>query len=169
MDEVDRVSEVLDGYSELTKELLAGWTPFLSNLSTKLGAGPYGVDEAAADFPAAAKLTVDSMIAIGSEAIDALSVLTDPFSDETTEDGVLAKANTARVLTVEADFVSVTGEVLPKSRITFEPDPLPPGETEFALKVNDIGLKARTYDGWVVATNPNGDADPPVRQTVTIG
>lgn len=168
MDEVDRFSEVLQGYSELTKDLLADWTPFLSDLSTKLGAAPYGPNEAAADFPAAAKLAIDSVIAIGSEAFDALAVLTSSFSEEATEKGVLAKAKTDRVLTAEADFVSVTGEVLAKSRITFEPDHLPPGETEFVLKVDGDGVKARTYDGWVVATASNGHADR-VQETVTIG
>jgi len=53
--------------------------------------------------------------------------------------------------------VSVTGEVLPKGRITFVPDDhLAPGETEFALEVNGNGVKARTYDGWIVATGANG-------------
>jgi hypothetical protein len=168
MGEVDRFSEVLDGYSELTNELLAAWTAFLTGLSTTLGAGSYGPAEAASDFPAAAKLAVDSMIAIASEAVDAVSILTSSFSEEATEDGVFAKANTDRILTPEADFVSVTGEVLAKSRITFHPAQLPAGKTDFELKVDGDGVKARTYDGWVVATDSEGHADR-VPETVTVG
>ena len=169
MDPVSRFGEVLDGYSDLVDELQASWAQFLNGISTKLAAGPYGPDDAAADFPAAVQLALESMIAVGSEAFDALSIMTSSFSEKTTEGGlVLAKSNLARALTVKADFVSVTGEVLPKDQITISPDQLPPGETQFALEVNTDGVKARTYDGWVVATPANGKADE-VRKTVTIG
>jgi hypothetical protein len=169
MDEVDRFSEVLDGYSELTEELLAAWTPFLSDLSTKLGAGPYGADEAAADFPTAAKLTLQSMIAVGSEAIDAISVMTLGFGETATVDhSKFAKAPTVRSLAVKADLQSVSGETLPKGDVTIHPDQLPPNETDFTLHADGDGIKARTYDGWVVATDPDGVTSE-VSVTVTFG
>lgn len=168
-DEVDRFSEVLDGYADRSRELIAAWAPFLNDLSARLGAGPYGADDAAADFPAVAKLAVESMVALGAEAFDAMSILTLGFDEKETVGGLmLAKASTTRTLTVKEDLKSVTGETLPKSHVTIEPDHLAPQETEFTLSADTNGVKARTYDGWVVATDPVG-AISEVPVTVTIG
>jgi hypothetical protein len=79
-----------------------------------------------------------------------------------------SKAPTVRTLTAKADFKSVTGETLPTSHITFEPDHLEPDETECELRADGNGIKARTYDGWVVATDPNGGTSE-APATVTIG
>lgn len=169
MDELTRLTEVLEGYAELAAELATNWASFLHDLSTKAGTGAYGPDEAAADFPAAARLALTSLMAIGSEAVDALAIMTSDFSEETTEGGLtLPAAKTSRTLAVKADFTSVTGKVLPKDRITIVPNHLAPGETQFALEVDGDGLKARTYDGWVVATDADG-AEVEVKETVTIG
>jgi hypothetical protein len=169
MDAVDRFSEVLEGYAERARGLVTAWTPFLDDLATRLGAGPYGTDDAAADFPAAAKLAVESMTGLAAEAFDAVSIVTLGFSETATVGGLkFAKAPTVRALTAKADFTSVTGETLPKSHLTIVPDQLAPNETEFALVADGDGVKARTYDGWVVATDPKG-ATSETRATVTIG
>jgi hypothetical protein len=168
-DEVDRFSEMLEGYADRSRELVAAWAPFLNDLSTRLEAGPYGPDEATADFPAVARLTVESIVALGAEAFDAASIMTVSFDEKETVGGLmLAKASTTRTLTVKDDLKSVSGETLPKNHVTIDPDHLAPQETTFALSADGTGVKARTYDGWVVATDPNGvSSEVPV--TVTIG
>jgi len=168
-DEVDRFSEMLESYADRSRELVTAWTPYLDDLSTRLAAGPYGIDDAAADFPAVAKLTVESMVALGGEAFDVLSILTLGIDEKETVGGLmLAKASTTRTLTVKDDLTSITGETLPKNHVTVDPDHLAPQETEFTLSADVHGVKARTYDGWVVATDPSG-ATSEVAVTVTIG
>jgi hypothetical protein len=171
MSNVPRFSEVFEGYVDLANQLLGSWTPFVSGVSAKVDAGTYDADEAAADFPTVAKLVTDSLILIGSEAIDALSILTSDFSEETTVGGYgtdPAKAATTRTLSVKDDLKSVSGQVLPKEKVDLQPDTLAPSHTQFVIDVDGDGLKARTYDGHVVATDETGDSED-IFVSVTIG
>jgi hypothetical protein len=111
------------------------------------------------------------LILIGSEAIDALSILTSDFSEETTVGGYgtdPAKAATTRTLSVKDDLKSVSGQVLPKEKVDLQPDTLAPSHTQFVIDVDGDGLKARTYDGHVVATDETGDSED-IFVSVTIG
>jgi len=171
MSDVPRFSEVLEGYQDLASHLLESWTPFISGVSAKVEAGTYDSDEAANDFPTVAKLITDSLMAIGSEAIDALAILTSDFSEETTVGGYAtdpAKAATTRTLSVKDDLKSVSGQVLPKERVNLEPDTLAPSHTQFVIDVDGDGLKARTYDGHVVATDEVGGSEE-IFVSVTVG
>lgn len=159
MSEVPQVSEALEGYAVLAQQLVADWTPYLTEVSAKLGSGTYGPDDAGDDFSALAKLIADSLFAIGSEAMDALAILTSDFSEESTIGGFgtdPSKAGTVRTLTVKGDLVSVSGQVLPKGRVTPVPNSLVPPATQFVLDVNGDGMKARTYDGVVLSTDAAG-------------
>ena len=171
MSDVPRFSEAFEGYTDLASELLKDWTPLLTAMSTKVGDNGYTPEQAAEDFAAFAKLVTQSLALVGSESLDALSILTSGFSEEI-KVGDLSTgsidASTTRTLAPKGDFVSVTGEVLPKARIKVVPDMLAPNETEFALDVDGTGLKARTYDGFVVATDEAGGTyDYP--ESVTVG
>lgn len=171
MAEVPRLTEAFEGYVVLAEELLAGWTPVATDVATKIGSGSYDPDDLAADFSRVAKLLADAWMAIGSEAVDAISILTSSFSEQTSVDGYGTdpqKAGGERTLTIEADLVSKSGKVLPASQVIPVPTTLPPHHTRFRLDVNGAGMKARTYDGHVVATDEDGNADA-IFVSVTIG
>lgn len=170
MSEYPQIGEVIEGYAELAQDLLASWAPYLTSVSAKVGANTYGPADASADFSAWAKLVADSVFRIGSEALDALSILSSDF-DEKGAVGVYdvdpQKAIVARTLALKGDLKSVTGKVLPKDRIELVPDTLVPPSTQFELVVDETGMKARTYDGYVLATDAAGAVEEiPVSWTV---
>jgi len=174
MSSVPRFSEAVEGYGELAQELLGQWAPFAKSVAAKVDAGTYDGGAASADFPVVAKLVTDSWVAIGSEAIDALSILTSDFSEDGRVIGYSTKkATLPRTLAVKGALKSVTGEVLPHAQIAVEPATLSENETAFVLVFDAHGLKARTYDGWIVATSPaTGSAPASVEEipvSVTIG
>ena len=171
MSEVPQISEAVEGYAVLAQQLVTDWTPYLTGLSAKAAAGSYGPDDASADFSALAKLITDSLFAIGSEAMDALAILTSDFSEESKVGGFEtdpAKAGTVRTLTLKGDLKSVSGQVLPKERVTPVPASLVPPATQFGLDVNGDGMKSRTYDGFVLSTDAAG-AVQEIPVTVMIG
>jgi len=153
------LGEALEGYGVMFQDLVDDWTPYLTALSAKVGADTYGPDEAKAEFPALAKLVVDSMIRVGSEAVDALEILTSDFDETSSEAYHVVKPLTvtgAVTLTLADDLRSVTGEVLPRSKVTVVPATAVVPDLDFTLEVDGNGLKARTYDGFVRATDANG-------------
>lgn len=159
MTEGSPLGEALEGYGVMVGSLVADWTPYLTALSAKVSADTYGPDDAKAEFPALAKLVADSMIRIGSEAVDALEILTSDF-DETSAVayavGKTLKVSGTVTLTLTDDLKSVTGEVLPRSKVTIVPATAVVPDLDFTLEVDGNGLKARTYDGYVRATDANG-------------
>lgn len=171
MSETPKFGEVFEGYAELANQLLGIWTPFVSGVSSKVDAGTYDAGEAAKDFPTVAKHITDSLILIGSEAIDALAILTSDFSEETTVVGYgtnPAKAATTRTLSVKDDLKSVSGQKILKEKVALKPHTLAPTHTQFVIGVDGDGLKARTYDGHVVATDETGGTED-IFVSVTIG
>jgi hypothetical protein len=171
MNEVSRVGEVLEGYAVLVNQLMADWTPYVNDVTTTLSSGSYDAEDAAADFPQLAKLVTDSLMAIGSELVDAYAILTSDFSEQTLVAGYgadPAKATTTRTLTVKGDLVSVSGQVLPHQRVTPVPATLAPTHTQFELDVDADGIKARTYDGFVLVTDAAGSQEE-IPVTVMIG
>ena len=170
MSDVDRFGEVFEGYVDLAKDLLTSWTPFVTAVSTKANSGTYTANDAEADFPAAAKLVVDSLMDVGSEAIDALSILTGDFSEDVEVICYCdaAKSGSQRTLALKDKLKSVSGQELDASLVKIKPQPLGGNETQFTLTVNGDGLKARTYDGTVVAT-AGGKVVEEIFVSVTIG
>jgi hypothetical protein len=149
--------EAWEGYVGRVNELLDEWTPFISTVSDKVDAGTYDANAVSADFPTAVKLVAQSLIGLGAEALDSLASLSSDFSEEELVLGYAtdkAKAGAKRTLAVKADLNSVTGEVLPMDRVKPVPTELDPGITTFELDVDGDGMKARTYDGYIVATSP---------------
>lgn len=176
MSDSARFGEALEGYVERVNELVDEWTPFITSVSARIDAGTYDADAVSADFPKVAKLVADSLIGLGAEAIDALAILTSDFSeaDEVTYFIGAAKTGSTRTLALKDDLKSFTGEKLLKNRVKIKPDPVSPSDTQFTLKVNGDGLKARTYDGYVVVTTTTAGAvaSPDVDEllvSVTIG
>lgn len=170
MNDVPRFSEVLEGYLDLASQLLNHWTPFLNGVSAQVEAGTYQATDATTGFPAAAKLVADSWMWIGSEAIDALAILTKDFGEQEVVTGYATlSTGTTRTLALKGPLKSVTDKELPAHRVTIVPTTLDPNSTEFALHVNGDGMKARTYDGWVVATPAQGGVAEEVFVSVTIG
>jgi hypothetical protein len=165
------LDKVVKGYEVLADQLLKTWSPYLTAVSTKVAAGNYQPAQAEADFSAGFALAMKSMLAIGSEGLDAISIMTSTFSEQEHVGGYhtdTAHASTARTLTVKADLVSASGQTLPKARVKPSPDTLAPNTTGFDLDVNGDGMKARTYDGVVVATDASGAVEE-IQVSVTIG
>ena len=82
------------------------------------------------------------------------------------------KAGSTRTLVLKDDLKSFTGEKLLKNRVKIKPDPLSSSDTQFTLEVNGDGVKARTYDGYVVVTTATAGAPADVDEifvSVTIG
>jgi len=171
MNDVDRLGEVIEGYATLAGVLLKKWSPYLTAVSAKAAAGNYQAADAKADFPAAAKLVVETMLAFGSEAVDALSIATNSFSEQMSTSEYTsnpANAGTTRTVLVKADLVSATGKTLPKERVKPAPGTLAPNLTKFTLDVDCDGMKARTYDGVIVVTDMAGDVEE-ILVSVTVG
>jgi predicted phage tail protein len=171
MNDVDRLTEVIEGYAVLAGVLLKKWSPFLTVVSAKAAAGSYQATDAKSDFPTAAKLVAETMMAFGSEAVDALSIATSSFSEQMSTSEYTsnpAHAGTTRTVLVKADLVSATGKTLPKARVKPVPDTLAPTLTTFALDVDCDGMKARTYDGVIVVTDVAGDVEE-ILVSVTVG
>jgi hypothetical protein len=165
------VDKVLKGYGVLADQLLKSWSPYGTAVSAKLAGGNYQPADAEADFSVGFALAVESMVAIGSEALDAVSIMTSTFSDLEHVGGFhtdAAQAGTVRTLAVKADLVSASGETLPKDRVKPVPATLAPHTTGFDLEVNGDGMKARTYDGLIVATDASGAVEA-ITVSVTIG
>lgn len=165
------LDKVVKGYGVLADQLLKTWSPYLTAVSTKVSAGNYQPAQAEADFSTGFALAMKSMLAIGSEALDAISIMTSTFSELEHVSGYhadAAHAGTARTLAVKADLVSASGQALPKARVKPVPSTLAPNATSFDLDVNGDGLKARTYDGLVVATDASGAVEE-IQISVTIG
>jgi hypothetical protein len=156
---------------ELADQLIENWTPYVTGVAAKLDANGYGAKEAEADLPVVAKLVTKSALSAGFEALDVAAILTDEFSEQKVVGGFRAdpaKSGTDRTLTLKGNLKSVTGPEIPVARVKVVPDKLPPQATDFALEVNGDGLKARTYDGYVVATDPAGAVEE-IFVSVTIG
>lgn len=171
MNDVPRISEALEGFGDLVSDLEKKWTPFMKQVAVRADDGGYSQSDAEADFPSFVKVVADSLFLAVAQAVRALSILTGDFSTTQTVDATAVDdATTTRKLAVTDDFVSVTTEVLPKSRVTVVPDTLAPGEKAYKLVIDEDGMKARTYDGVVVATvmDPSGGTFE-YPQTVTIG
>ena len=64
--------------------------------------------------------------------------------------------------------MSVSGQKLPKARVKPVPDTLPPQVTAFDLDIDGDGIKARTYDGVIVATDTSGTVEE-IKVSVTVG
>jgi len=165
------IGEVMEGYGVLADQLLKNWTPFLTAVSAKLAAGNYQAKDAEADFGAGAKLFVESMMAIGSEALDAAAIMSSNFDEVVVAGGydTEIELDQVRTLTVNDDLTSKSGLTLPKDRVTLEPATLQPQCSHFQTVVNGDGIKARTYDGVVLVTKASGVVVDQVDVTVTVG
>lgn len=165
------LGEVMEGYTVLVGELLKEWSPWVTAVATKMATGTYQQADVEADFPAGVKLVASSLFAIGSEAVDAVTVMTSTYDEQRLISGFgtdPGRATAVRSLVVKADLESVTGRTLPKERVKAVPATLAVGVTEFDLAVNGYGMKARTYDGIIVATDASGGVEE-VKVSVTIG
>jgi hypothetical protein len=171
MDEFKRAGEVIEGWAEATTDLIADWTGYSAALATKLGSGSYGQEEGSADLSIGLRLLTSSAMRMTIEALETWSILTGDF-DETLDTGQFAtdplKATGPRSLTVVKDLESVTGAKLPATRVTPVPSTLNTGATVFTLHVDGSGMKARIYDGEVIATDQAGGTEA-VPVSVTIG
>lgn len=161
MTEGTPIGEALEGYAVMFQALIDDWTPYLDGLSTKVSSGTYGPDDVTAEFPALVKLVAESMIRVGSEAADALAILNSDF-DETTEveydvEGAL-KVTGEVTLALTGDLKSVSGEILPQAYVKVVPATAVAPHLDFVLEVDGTGegFKARTYDGYVRATDASG-------------
>lgn len=158
MTDVPKFDEVLEAYAVMTKNLADDWTPFLTGLSGKIGTDAYGPDEATADFPTVAKLMALSFARIVGEAGDALATLTNDWNEtkEGAAHAMILKKGTKVTLKLKGELTSVTGKKIPLDRVTIVPDQLVYPDKNWHLVVQEDGLKARTYDGFVVATDVAG-------------
>jgi hypothetical protein len=163
--------KVMKGYGVLTSQLVTDWSPYVTKVATKLSGGNYQAADAETDFAEGFKLAMESLMAFGFEALDAVSIMTSTYSELEHIHGYHADpahAGTARTLAVKADLVSFSGETLPKARVTTTPATLAPKDIAFDLDVNGDGMKARTYEGVVVATDASGGIEE-IKVSVTIG
>ncbi|MDQ2648443.1 MAG: hypothetical protein M3Z03_02680 [Actinomycetota bacterium] len=169
MDGLSRTGEALEGWGQAAQELVAEWTSYASKLTTKTESGSYAAEDGSADFATGLQLVVSSFMKLGVEALDSISILTEEVDpDEDSGVFLTSPSGQVRTLAIPNDLVSVTGTTLPAAKVTLHPATLKAGEQVFRLEVATKGVKARIYDGEVVATATDGSTET-IAVKVTIG
>src|SRR5215207_9152600 len=151
------LAHVVDGYNRLAASLLERWSAHASMVATKLDAGGYDADDAAADLAATASLATESGFLLASEALDAAAILTGRQDEPHIVDSEVFSTSLAGAkLRLAGPLVSGHGSALPAAVVSVKPPELEPTEADFSLRADATGHRAGTYVGSVVASR--GDA-----------
>jgi hypothetical protein len=156
------LTNVTRGYSELGTWLLQRWSAHASQVATKLDAGKYDADSAAADLAKTASLAAESWLVIAAEALDAAATLaagpSGPYIVESEPFHTKLPGSSLRVAGPLANGFASDALAI----VEPEPSQLYAGETEFHLRADATRRRAGTYRGKVVASGPGGTESVPV-------
>jgi hypothetical protein len=162
------ITEVVEDYTELGTWLVQRWSAHASKVATRLDAGDYDADSAAADLAACASLAAESWARVAWEAIDAAAILTgQEYEPEVIDSDPFSSPIPGATLTLQGPLVGAFGNELPTDVIEIIPSQLGPNATQFRLRADATGHPGGTYLGRVVASKP-GRADAGVRVLVTV-
>ena len=144
---------VVQEYSELASSLLERWSDHASKVATKLDAGSYDADEAAADLAACARLAADSGFLLASEALDAVAVLTGRQGEpHLVESVTFSTTLPGAELELTGQLVNGFGLTLPVHVVELRPPSLAAKATTFSLRADASGRPGGTYRGQVKAS-----------------
>jgi hypothetical protein len=159
-------NDVVRSYFTLASSLLDRWSAHASKVATKLDAGDYDADSAAADLAACASLATEGGFLLASETLDAVAVLAGRGYDRNVVLSQPFQAPPGARLKLAGPLVKGPGfDELPVGVLLIQPFKLAPAETEFALRADATGHRGGTYVGKVQAST---GAAAPVNVTVWI-
>jgi len=162
------ITEVIEDCTEFGTWLVQKWSARASSVASRLDAGNYDANSAAADFAATAALVAESWAEAAWEALDALAVLTgQEFEPEIIASDVFSSPMPGATLKLKGPLAGAFGDELPTGVIEIVPTQLPASATQFRLRADATGRPGGSYLGWVVASKP-GSADAEVRVLVTV-
>jgi hypothetical protein len=154
------LTDVVQDYAKLASSLLERWTEHASMVASKLDAGSYDADGAAADLAATASLATESWFLLAAEALDAAAILTGrQHRPHLVHSTLFSTSLAGATLELPGPLVSGHGAQLPVSVITLEPAELDPAETDFSLSADATGHRSGTYVGTVEAS-ASGQVEP---------
>jgi hypothetical protein len=155
-----RITDVVDDYAELGTWLLEKWSARASTVASRLDAGTYDADSAAADFAAAASLMAESWARLAGEALDCVAILTGRQCEpEIVDSEIFSTTLKGAKLELEGPLVNAWDGPLPTDLIEIIPSQLGAGDTDFRLRADATGYPGDTYLGKVVASLPNGQEE----------
>jgi hypothetical protein len=158
-----RLEDVVKGYAGLGTWLVEEWSARAAAVASKLDAGAYDADAAAADLAAGALLAIRSAFMVASEPLDAIAVLS--LDDRLTSiDSPVFHAPKGATLKPAGPLADGLGHTLSASIV---PPRLGAEETAFVLRADPTGRSGSTYVGQVDASGST-PAPVPVPVWITI-
>ena len=155
------IGEVIENYTELSKELIRKWRDYGTGVATKLDARAYDADSATADLATAVSLGIETSARLAWEAVDSVSILAGhldrPYVVESEEEFSTSLPGAALVL--KGNLVSGFRDRLSATLAQVIPAQLGENETKFKLRVDATGHPAGTYWGKVEASKPDGQTE----------
>jgi hypothetical protein len=156
------VSDVVDGYGLLGKSLVERWNAHASAVATRLDAGTYDAEHAAADLARCVALDGSGFL-LASEALEAVAILSARRGPVIRYSYPFQSPVAGAALSLAGPLTNIlASDTL--TMVTIEPARLGPNDTQFRLRANATGRRAGLYTGAVQAA---GAAEPiPVRIVV---
>jgi hypothetical protein len=145
------LASAIDGYAALGKSLVERWNAHASAVAARVDSGSYDADHAVADLAQCVTLACESGMALVSEALDAVAVVSAPRGPVFRESYPFACAAAGAALTLTGPLVNMMGTDR-LTEVTIVPAQLGPNQTEFRLRANATGKCAGLYIGSVRAT-----------------
>jgi hypothetical protein len=160
------LAEAVEGFVDLGAWLVREIGGHARAVAERLDRGAYTPDLAARDAARSVALAVAASVRVANEFLDAATVLARP--PKPNEVTVRVKLETSYEVPCELSLAKQlrspfsSADVFPDGRVTFEPQPLPAGETEFDVLVDATRMPGAPYLGKVAVTPDGGRGQPTV-------
>lgn len=154
-------AEAVEGYAETAKDLAKKWRSYASDVAEELQTG-YDANTASLHMGLAVSLSVETGVRLAWEAVDALTSITmAPNRPNWIEsDREFSTQLPGAQLKVKEDLQNGPHQKLAVGDVKPAPEQLPPGQSNFRLRVNTAGYPAGIYRGTVVASLSPNQTDP---------
>lgn len=145
--------EPIQAFQQITHQLVTSsgalWTKAAEQSDSKAG---LGIDDRIGLVHSLVDIWVKGNAALLQALLDSQKGNAKPRPDpEPSQEVTVASVNYERKLTADTPFVRVgqPAKVLPANKISFKPDVLPAGKTEFTVLVTDYDYLGSNYSGTV--------------------
>ena len=145
-------AQLIKAYGDLAKWWTDSMSTHWADMSTRIQAGSYGVEDAASDAAYCVALNTLGLLGAANETMEATGVLVyQPGATVTKAPGrATAPSTSNRGLHIYGDFAAlVGGGKIPKTDISPVPSILPAGQVDFQVSANTSGHYASSYSGYV--------------------
>lgn len=146
--------DVVHGYAALASSLLERWSAHATAVASRIDAGTYDAESAAADLATSAALATESGFLLASEALDAAAILTGrQYEPHIVRSQTFSTSLAGGKLALAGPLTNGFGsDALPVSVVTVEPAQLGGNQTDFSLSADATGHRGATYVGVVEAS-----------------